>query len=1058
MPKNFDSRSQRQEAEGYASVNTELPSDRFQGKKQVLKPEEMSVTAESIPESVANVKVQAAKTLKSKIKIRPDVSVEELADKQVGGVPLAVNASLLNVAGATKQSPVDDASRVPYSGGNYRPTTRYAKKRSEDLFELDNTISEQVVPVVEDLEDLREAPDLPVGYNGRKQFKQTRSKKNFAYTNGDGRNVGKLPQQLLNEASADFVDVNHVVYTSGQIINTVDSQADYPTVTYDAQTGRMDGVPEAGFPKGNYRPTELVIEVLNGHINRMDVEEDRYVVSGDPLTRDQANMNWQVDANNVAKTMVKIQTEMGRETTDKWTPLAYVIGEPYQYNMLMHDIEAMTGAYMATAYRAAVSSLAYQRNISKKDGVDPQRNAFKMIYEGYAGVLSRDDLEAYTAMPFGNGNITGDNEGCIFNKAEYRRGSVAGLINMFDSVTKYRTKADLLGLQRSLPLHLSQADNNLDMLRVKPSFMKALDAAHYFSTIDGTYNPMLPIFQTKRIGLINACSLKPFFTGWRHPNSAEVRDDTTGAYDKLTGTYATYRYAYSDLRNKYVTRVQHPLVDGLIRWLLKHEGAFVSTFCTGDSGTIRIPIIFDMQNPGLFQFMLCSAAQDVAWERNIIFRDVLFAGEQSTYIWDDLVSLKDADPLKSTQLTIGKYDEPLQLGKLRPDTAIRLMWSDHMQLSDADGGWAQYFLPWHFNERAFGNVAGGSYTANEGFFCEETAFNASMPSIRGGVRHEYVDLIKSMDPGDILLSLDRRIAIPEFCTLTNITEALVQPEHVYELPHSSTDNNDRIKLSTIRYDANSDGRMVAKYLINSATSTHREFYAKGLYCIPKELGLIDFDFQPFEVITSVLTAGASGITSNGSVITFNSRFGAGTDSNYYNGGLPIFLTSYRVSADSPSDGSIDRSAALTQVFYRCFASTGVVAGSHDVNQHFVNRTGIVPAIALYDQGIPDVPGIYNLGSNNESTHAVDVRIRSAAPYFWTILQRLFFPVNPFANCFSVNTTNHAYDPLEESFFFGVCGTLAADYTQMVLERLDTYDQLGKDYTEDVYHKKSLILR
>lgn len=1044
--KTFNDRSKDEREEGYKTVKTDLPSGRFQSSKQVLTPDELGVTNSSIPGNdtlvtTSNVTPDKAKKLKSSMKIRPDVGVDELENKQVGGVPLAGSMMIRSVAGFSTQSAADDTSKIPYSGGNYRPDSRYGKKRSEDLFEMDNTISEQVVPIVEDSLDLKESPDSKQGYNGRKQFKQTRSKKNFSFKTTDAQPITlpKLPQQLLHEASVDFIETSKTVYTSGQIIRSnIDSQADYPTVT------QKNSTPAFNMQKSNYTPTSLHITVTRGKVSGVEIIEDRHDVVADPITRDQANMNWQTDANNVAKSMVTMQTELGRETSEKWSPLGYVIAQPYQFNMLMHDIEASTGAIMATAYRSAVSSMAFQRNILAKDGVNPQANAIKMIYEGFAGSLANTTLDTFSDLDFDH---------VMWDKGMYKQGSVAAIIEMFDSTKKYRTKADILGLQRSLPLHLAQADNNINPLHCKPNFIKLLDKAHLFSTIDGNYNPMLPIYATKKIKIVNPLSLNSFLAGWKHPSTFTTTDINNPLRDATTGTLSNYAYQYTDLRNTYVTRVQHPVVEGLLRWILKHEGAFCSTY--GD-GEIYIPFEFNFQSPNMLSFLLCSASQDVAWERNIIFRDVLFAGEQSTYIWNDLQGLDKLNPLYSTQLSIGKYDEPLKLGKMANDTAIRELWNGQMQLSDISGGKVQYFAPWYFNEQAFGAVAQGSYTANEGFFDEPKAFNMSIPSIRDGVRHEYIDLIKSMSERDVRLSLDRWITIPVFNT--SATEsATVEGNTVdlyttYTSSTTSADLNDYIKMASLRYDGNSDGRMIIQYDLTSGKNRNMDHHS--LMCVPKELGFIDDLYYGEYAITNISYANNAATYTRTSLIPYN-HLGLGSTAPAYNGYSPLKLVSYRVSGDSNVNTGIDRSAALSQVLYRCFACED----ANTINTAYVAATGIIPCYSYNDGAPSDVNGVFNLDSTVTSTmNGVDKVIRTNANRIWSMIQRLFLPINRFENCFTLDSSLHSYDPMENCFYFGVCGTLASDFTQDILERLDVYDQLGLDYTEDYFVKDSPIFR
>lgn len=978
--KSFDQRSEDEAKEGYDTVKTGQPSGRFQESKQVLSPEDLGVTKSSIPGSEAAVSAAdapVAKKVKSKMKIAPDASVEELGSKQVGGVPLSGNLSIRSVAGLSGQSSGDDASKIPYTPGGYRPDSRYGKKRSEELFEMDNTISEQIAPIVEDALDLAESPDSKQGYNGRKQFKQTRGKKNFKFTNGSSHSNGKAPQQLLNECSLDFVHTSKTIYTTGQVIDfgtgsngnvrLVDPQADYPSVKATDPSNVTSVAIQ--MHKGNYKPTSLDITISGGKISAIEIKEKKFEVLASPLARDEANLNWQVDANNVAKSIIKLQKELGRETTDKWSPLGYVINEPYQYNMLYHDIEATTGAIMALAYRSAVSSLAFQKNILAKDGVNPQVNAIKMILEGYAGELQNGDLitnSAFSTM--------------IWSQSQYRAGSAAAIIAMFDSINKYRTKADLMGTQRSFGLHLSQADNNINPLHCKPNFIKALDKAHLFSTMTGAYNPMLPIFATKIIDIINPLSLNVFLKGWKHPGTLTAAEIADPLRNGETGTYANYSYAYKDVRNTYATRVAHPLIEGLLRWLLKHEGAFCTIM---GNGTVSIPFSFDMQAPSLLAFMLCSASQEILWARNIAYRDVLFAGEQMTYIWDDLVGVDKLNPLYSSQLTIGRYTDPLKLGKLAPDAAIREMWGSRYTVKAKSSDKIEYFAPWHFNERAFGVHGTDVHTANEGFKSEPTAFNMTIPSIKDGVRHEYVDLIKSMSERDIRLALDRQVEPMRFISDKDTTT--LSGMTIFSPVGTSSVYNSYLKTSALRYEGNSDGRIILTYDLTSGSN--RNLYMEALYCVPKELGFIEDRYEEVGVITGFTISSDKLTAVSTTVIGQDLTFGLG-NAPAYDGFAPYKLQSYRVKADSDTAGAIDRSAALTQTFYCFFASDDASV----MNAEFVAKTGIVPVLSYSNAAYDTLYAVYNKDSINEASGALSVTVNSMASRVYSLLQRFFMQI------------------------------------------------------------------
>lgn len=1043
----INDRQQRQDGEGYDTKKNDLPGYRFQDTQQTPNSEDLGVDSKDLsnPDGTkANNDAAAMKELKAKMRIRPEASVEQLEGKQIGGIPLSGRMNTRDVAG-TRESAVEDTSRIPYVKGGNRPDTRYGKKVSYDLNQLDEQICEQIAPNVEDAKDLKDAPDALQGYNGRHQFKSTRGKKNFKYTNDDGNTIQKLPQQLLNDASVDYIHTSKLLYTCGQMITgdnvtegySTPTGGDYPLIRDDNSAVPFE------MHKSNYVLKNL--KILNGrdHIIGISFEEDEHLVCPDPVTRDQANMNLQLDINNVTHSMIKLQDELGRETGEYWSPLGYVAKEGYEYNTLMHDIEASAAAMQAIAYRAGVSADAYQRNICGKDGVNPQANAVKMIVEGYVG-------------PFANSEPTTINDtdvlSIVFNKGEYRKGSIAALIEMFDTPKKYKTKGDILGMDKSISQWLAKADNNLAPLHCKETFIKALDKVHMYSTPTGEYNPMLPIMSTRTVRIVNPLSLNVFARNWKNPKLFDNDDRNDRFRDKDTGTYANYSYGYRDLRNNsYVNRVQHPIVDGLIKWLLKHEGTWMATYGRAEDDAhpieITIPCTFNFEAPSMFEFLLCAASQDILYERNICFRDVLFAEKQEEqYVWNDLKSLKDLDPLYSTQLKIRGYKESLGLGKLSNDTIVREFWNDQIQLTETKSGKAQYFLPWYCNERAIK----GTYDNDTGFFDDLMAENMTIPSIRDGVRHEYVDCIKSMEDRDIRLSLDRRIDIPVFINVENVNDSDNNKMWTrYYNRNDASKLNQKIKFGALRYDPNSDGRLVVVYDLTAGTNM--DFTFNSLYCCAKELGYIDDDYYPFKVVTAMSLNGST-LTVTSTEMTSETTV---SGRKAYNGASPMFLTSYRVYGDSNTRDAIDRAAALSQVFYNCFAN--IAANIATINTKFVDKTGIIPCLG-YNAGAPtDVVGIYDVKTDTESTIAIDKTMRTLADRVWCMLQRFFLPINRFENMFTVSQKVD-YDPLEHAFYFGLCGTLASDFTQDVNNRLLLKEELGMDYTEDEFIKASPIFR
>lgn len=1043
-------RVENESTEGYKTTETGLPESRFSGKAQVSTAPETKSTAEivkgNVQPSTQGTTASAAVAVKKKMTIRPSSEAELGEGRQVGGVPLGSGEAVANVAGVSIVNPAVDESKIPYSQGGYRPTTRYGKKITTDNFVINNTISEQIHPVVEESKDLKEAPDALQGYNGIKQFKTARGKKNAGYT----------PASFLYDRSVDFIEHNNIVHTTGQVLDNITAKADYPT---EANFG--DGPVAIANPmkKANYLLKSFKFDIFDGHIVNPRFEEECYISNGQGAVVEQANQNWQVDGNNVANTIVKLQTELGRETTEKWSPLGYVINQPYEYNMLMHDIEATTGALMAAAYRSAAHSLAFQINKLGKDGAKGVTPVYEMMAGTYGGALDSNIFESL------GGNLANN----VFNNDVLAKGSPAGIIKMFDSVAKYTTKADVFNQQRSFKFHLQSCDNNINPLYVKPEFIKALDKVSLFSTEDGQYNPMLPIHTTKDIMVINPLSLNYFLKDWTNPKVDATNPNTD------SGTKNVYSYSYNDIRFVYNWGVRHSLVDGLMRWLLRHETNIVKAYATTADGVedvegITWPASFSPSYPSMLAFALCSASQDILWMRNVIFRDVLFAGEQSTYIWEDLHSLKEINPLYATQYTYSDYGSGLKLGAVAPDTAVRIFWPENIgyRLDTKNVNQAAYLLPWYFNENAIGTAYSGT-----GYFSTNTPNVMSMPSFRGGVNHFACDLIYGMSERDVRLSLDRMVDIPQCSTIINegndiyadnsgrkaIAKTIVGRAGLgrYNISNDTIAKLNTIKFGAVRYDKVSDGRVIALLPVDGDYTVLKE---DTVLVTPRELGFI------FPMPASMVKVQST---------YFGDYYGSRDEHWAIDGSADVAMVCYRANGTDLDDKAVSRSAALSQSWTKVYAQRVEQIVNH--NAAAISITGVAPAVGAFIDGNIGDPtldasvvvkdGIYALGSAQLSSQFESTSFISLSSFLWTMLQRFYSPINLFEIAYEVNKTGAAsdlpsaapcIDPLESAIYFGFCGCLASDFNQDILERLNIKDELGMYYTKDEFIKSSLIFR
>lgn len=1046
-----DQRQNMETNEQVEVINTGLPGTRFDdqvqvqtGKDAVTNPNEQGGSGSK------DLAPSSAKVLKNKIKIHPTSDVQISEDKQVGGVPITsgvVNAK--SAAGASIPSPVLDESRKPYTEGQYRPETRAGKVTGQDDFIINNTINEQIIPGFEGSKDLREAPKALQGYNGQKQFKTARGKKN----------AGTVPQSILFERSIDYIKHDATIHTTGQVLDNIDEKSNYPTKYYvdatDEREGHYENI-DSPMTKGNYLLKSFNFHIdADGKISSISFNEDYLPAHVEPGNADQANMNWQVDGNNVTKAILELQVKLGRETTSDWSMLGYVMKQTYEYNMLAHDIEAVTGAMMALAYRSGVTSLAHRsNNLLAKDGAKSVTPIAEMFLEGI-GQLPKSLVE---------GDFTNMNQD-MFAPETLRKGSAAAIIKMFDSTTKFSTKASFFNLPRSLKYFLQNADNNIDPLRCKKQFIMALDTVHTYSTPSGEYSPVLPIYATDKISIVNPMSLNYFLRGWNRNNVSS---------DNPAGTSNLYSYQYNDLRNDYTWYLKHPIVDGICEWLIEHEANLVKAY--GVNCDVNMPAFFSMLAPSMFQHILCAASFKILFRRNVIFRDWLFANDQlKSYMFKDLSSLHDLNPLYSTNMKITSYRDPIVVGKLKPASAIQTFWGESYSVAGTEDPAAGtkkvvIMLPWFYNEAGLKN----EYDADYGFYKDDygTKCKMSFPELRLGVNHDYIDYLFSMDERDVRLCLDRPIGIPIFMTKTDPTTKL--PYTKYSISSDKTESaiSAHMKLRALRYDKNSDGRVVVEY-DNAATERYVPNKA-GIMCLPRELGFIYPSLRVSPILSNVREV-STGSGDNLKHYVDWKNVGSYNVNAVIDGSQGYSAISYSAEGSNLDSTSISRTAALKQYFITCFAdrSDSVIPYNND----YSDQTGMLLSLSACFTPGTDVAHtsisaratlspFYTLNGINHSSDLTNtVNVISLSKYMWTLLNRFFMPNNPFENNhISVGAKEDftaagvLIDPLEPSFFFGIAGFLASDFGQDVLDRADRIDQLNIDYTEDEFIKSSLIFR
>lgn len=1033
-PLGLDDRKKFQDAESYPEVKDDLPKGRFQDDKQTnpiadTQSRAAAVTGDT-PASVKDVVPTIARDIKKSMSISPNSDVEILDGQQIGGVPLANPVQTRSVAGADKIPLASDISRSPYTNGGNRPNSRFGKKNTVPNFIIDNTVCEQLKPHFDEVPNLKDDPESAVGYNGNKMYDVARGKKN----------AGAYPQNMLFDRSIDFEHNSFVVHTTGQVLSNIAGSASYPTKSTSVvsnlditHTQDEHGYYDITHPmqKSNYLLRSFTFDLVNGKISNPHFVEERIDSHACNATQEQANMNWQIDSNNVTHSVIKLQTELGRETTDKWSPLGYVIEQPYEYNMLAHDMEATTGAMMALAYRSASFSMSYQLNMLAKDGAKPVSPGYRAFLDGIAHEANSDYYD-------GLGSYYED----LLDPTKLVSGSAAALIAAYDSKPKYTHKSDLYNMPRSLKLWLQSVDNNLNPLHLKKEFIKAVNDVSMFSTVDGTYNPMLPIHVTDQIHIINPLSLNYFLQGW-------VRPAVFGGVN--TGTQSIYQYSYNDLRqNTYLWDFKHPLVEGLLRWMLNNEGALTKAYGSNVTG-ITWPCSFDMTTFNMFAYVLCAAAFDVSFERNVILRDILFAGEQASYIWSDLSSLSDVNPLSPTQFGYVDYGTALKLGKLTTSSVIRETWPETYvpRINTKGVNSVDYQLPWYLTEYSFQQA----YVDDINEYHSPTrpgGFN--YPSRRSGVNSAIFDTIYSMKPEELLFSMDR-IVRPLY-PMTKSTSLGYDGRALCSQYSAAT--YDSLTLAAERYDSVSDGR-----LVQYASDSHHPTMASVYEC-PRQFGYIfpDMGFCPINV-GGVRKAKA--VALDDWLDVRGARY------------IESFSALGSLNITGVYTHQIDRSAALQQKWYRCFMCRypDVVA----INLDFEDKTGMLfgmsslitanadATAASIDVADVVVPNLFTIGGTAAPDAFSGTSVVTFSKMLWPMLQRNFFAVDPYDGVFDASSdgttkplASAPVDNMEQSVYFGWCGFKAADFNQLIIQRLNNISVLNISYTVDDFLSKSVIFR
>lgn len=467
--------------------------------------------------------------------------------------------------------------------------------------------------------------------------------------------------------------------------------------------------------------------------------------------------------------------------------------------------------------------------------------------------------------------------------------------------------------------------------------------------------------------------------------------DSTRLYPYHAGSYT---YAYSDLRNRYILEVKHPLIEGLVRYLEDSIGS--KWYSLLGDGSISIPMTFSTQFQTLWQLLICAATPFINKVRINSMRDLLYYEKNvGEYPYSELISLKETPTKNFMNFEYEDYDHPLNSKIMDKTTALSWIMPELITtlsktksnnvISDL-----KVIMPWYFNE---GELLSNG-TVNEDASC------MSYPSIRSGIRFGFLDNFYSMSEKDVRLSIDR---------LTS-----------YFL------NRSNLGVYAYKYGRTTDGQPVME--LSSGISI------MDILSAPRELG------WSLDAPSGFLTPIADGVglreldnDEGGLHSSFRIKFWTNSSTS----SSPEILA---------ADGvNINRAANFKQSWHQVFADEhqsgdrcGLVFGANDVG-------------ATGDTFEP----IAQLGTGAQITGFAQVN--SDQRQLWTRLQKLPFCLSPFDNDVQTAGVT-LQDPLDILYMFGLAGFRASDYRESVYNREKELINQGHLFINDPWVQVSPLFR
>lgn len=900
------------------------------------------------------------------------------------------------------------AANTPIVGKADRANTRLGRKFDETNKKINYLASEQVLVEYDAPKPLGEASDSPQGYPGTPKNTSARSQKNNGVVNAD----------LMFDRSVDEITRDEVFFTSGQIVK--EDGVEYSDAPTKRQYFNEDGeLVEAVYdnPRGNFAPKYIEVEITKAssatfvskflpHVDDWSTNHETYDVVN------HAGTNAIIDMNRSEIDRQNIDSKAGRETAPNWNPLGRATIQPTQILSYLRDLENELGAFTYTSKRFASKQFSYQLNKAAKDGQRVTAPMREMFYHGL--------VKTHTSSIYEDDGTFN----AIFNKTLMREGSADTMIAIFDSKGKYTTKADILTQPRSLKMHFATAGNNIDQFHVKDEFIKALDAHDVFSTIDREYDPMSPVCILDGVRLVTTHDWSKQFA---------YTQELSGGKVVRTWTSTLYSYFYSNRSSNYLIKVTNPLLAGIAYFIEQHASKLYEELADNpnNNGTVtwKIPVRSTTKAFSLWDFLVLASVPFIQYERTNTLKDVLDFEVNFEYPFSQLSSLKNYSEISPSQYIFKGITEPLVTKQMKPMTAItwtmpELFWKPGKDTNSSNRPIVVH--PFYFAETRY------KFTSARTFKQESNAGSMLFPVVRAGVRLGYLDDVYGLTERPMRFAYDMMVRSP------------------YDK------NNATLSGGVYKYSQAAEGMIFVKL----SDSDEKGFVSVAdLMSTPRELGWSAP--APLGVVTNT-PVGSAGSNIIGAFYDYD-------NSKVLD---PICTPSYKIytwngkykatqSLLGKNAVQVDRAQAFYQEWDE-YASYSIIGNNASApytrpNKGLVFSVGMAfnsatPSLKPFTDGYATNNGAG--GRNAETAIATAPALKQINNALWTLVQKLFFVINPFDTC----QDELGYDVFDYAYLFNCAGFMCSDYEEDINNRITEVQNAGWLFVSDPFVKDSYLYK